>query len=68
MGVSVLEELFTKFNLDNRPTGKYARSLSTGDVIALKAADKSKTRYYRVDIIGYTEIHNDFSKCKRIRE
>ena len=65
---TALEELFTKFNLDNRPTGKYARSLSTGDVIALKAVNQKETYYYRVDIIGYTEIHNDFSKCKRIRE
>ena len=65
---TALEELFTKFNLDNRPTGKYARSLSTGDVIALKAVNQKETYYYRVDIIGYTEIHNDFSKCKKIRE
>ena len=65
---TALEELFTRFNLDNRPTGKYARSLSTGDVIALKAVNQKETYYYRVDIIGYTEIHNDFSKCKRIRE
>ena len=65
---TALEELFTKFNLDNRPTGKYARSLSTGDVIALKTIKKKETYYYRVDIIGYTEIHNDFSKCKKIRE
>ena len=65
---TALEELFTKFNLDNRPTGKYSRSLSTGDVIALKAVNQKETYYYRVDIIGYPEIHNDFSKCKRIRE
>lgn len=65
---TALEELFTKFNLDNRPTGKYARSLSVGDVIALKAVNQKETYYYRVDIIGYTEIHNDFSKCKKIRE
>ena len=65
---TALEELFTKFNLDNRPTGKYARSLSTGDVIALKAVNQKETYCYRVDIIGYTEILNDFSKCKKIRE
>lgn len=65
---TALEELFTKFNLDDRPTGKYARSLSVGDVIALKAVNQKETYYYRVDIIGYTEIHNDFSKCKKIRE
>lgn len=65
---TALEELFTKFNLDNRPTGKYARSLSTGDVIALKAVNQKETYYYMVDIIGYTEIYNDFSKCKKIRE
>ena len=50
---TALEELFTKFNLDNRPTGKYARSLSTGDVIALKAVNQKETYYYRVDIIIY---------------
>lgn len=43
----ILENLFIKFNRDDRPAGKQMHSLSTSDIIALG------TEYYFCDFVGW---------------
>lgn len=54
--LSVLEKLYVKFNLDDRPTGKYATSLSIGDIIKLE------DKYYICEVIGFKDITDKIDK------
>jgi|SRR5215472_590320 len=45
-----LECLFMKFNMDNRPNGKVAHSLSVGDVVVLDG------KAYAVQMMGFTPV------------
>ena len=49
----VLEDLFTKFNID-RPTDFHGHSLSVSDIVALKTADVVSFHY--VDSFGFAEL------------
>ncbi len=51
--IAVLEELYTKFNLDH-PKDFRGHSLSISDIVALKA--NGEVSFHYVDIIGFEEL------------
>lgn len=56
----LLEHIFMKFNMDDRPTGAYATSLMVGDVILL--GDK----YYRCQSIGFSQVEAEAINSKEV--
>lgn len=46
----VLEEIFIRFNADDRPTGKYSTSLTIGDVVLLDGL------YYECSMAGFKKV------------
>lgn len=63
-----LEELYCKFNADDRPGRDQFRSLSVSDVIAVCDQDTGKEQYFFCDSIGFKEIPFDASKAKPLQE
>lgn len=55
---AILEQLFTKFNMPNRPGAKSFRSMSMSDVIGLYADDGS-VKYYYCDTFGFESVEFD---------
>lgn len=49
-----LENIYLRFNADNRPNGQYMHSLSVSDLVVLSHGDEK--RAYYVDSIGFTEM------------
>lgn len=50
------ESLFVMFNHDNRPNGKFAKSMSVGDVIQFDYGDGRM--FLAVDTMGFVEVED----------
>lgn len=56
-----LEDVYQRFNIDNRPGGKNFRSMSTSDVVGVLQEDGS-WRHFFCDSIGFVEVGFDEEK------